>query len=128
MSDERNIAIRRRSFVAILFGVLGIGALGGLAYEAPRLFRPRFAPTAFGDLLDRLPDRGNASRLGAAFLAHEKDFDAKKTAQVLRARLSDIPLSAALDDDISRGHAVEVSGWVVPETLALLCALAAAPI
>jgi hypothetical protein len=122
-----NTGVARRPFIAVLLGALGVGVLGGLAYEAPRIFRPRFSPTAFDDLLEKLPDRGNASRFGAAFLAHKKDFDARNTAQRLRARLSAMSLSSALDEDIDRARIVEVNGWVVPETLAAFCALAAIP-
>jgi hypothetical protein len=122
-----NTGIARRPFLTVLLGALGVGVLGGLAYEAPRLFRPRFAPTAFDDLLGRLPDRSSANRFGAAFLTHKKDFDPKSVAQKLRARLSTRSLSGALDEDIDRNRIVEVNGWVVPDTLAALCALAAVP-
>ncbi len=125
MSEPPGKSIGRRSFIATLLGLLGVVVIGGVAYEVPRRLYGTAAATPFDDLLDRLPDRDNARRFGAAVLARGGQFDVSKTAHRLRAQLDATPLSAVLDADVSKGRVAEVKGWVVPETLAELCALAA---
>ena len=113
----------------LLFGGLvgaGLAAIGLLTYEAPRVFEPRYPRTPYDDLLGRLSSREDAERLGAAVLAGEKTFDAQSAARELRARLKSLPLAAAVDADVREGHLAEAHGWVLPSTLAQLCALAAA--
>jgi len=113
----------RRAFLLGTAGVVGLALVA--AFEAPRFFAPRRAPSPFDDLLARLPAHDSAAHLGAAWLAVNKSFHAGETAQKLRLRLAARPLSAAIDSDLSQGRMLEAHGWVLPETLVLLCALAA---
>jgi hypothetical protein len=43
----------------------------------------------------------------------------------LRSRIAGRPLATVIAEDASDGRLVEGSGWVLPETLGLICALAA---
>jgi hypothetical protein len=43
----------------------------------------------------------------------------------MRERIAKRPLAQVMIEDISEGRVQEAGGWVMPETLALLCALAA---
>ncbi|HEY2444657.1 MAG TPA: hypothetical protein VGI20_02840 [Rhizomicrobium sp.] len=109
----------------------GLLALGGTMFaaiamlEVPRLLGPRYAASPFDDLLVKLPDRESAARLGAAWLAEKKDFDAQSAAKSLRASLAGRSLDAAIDSDLAKIRMVEAHGWLLPETLVTLCALAA---
>ncbi|MGH6877718.1 MAG: hypothetical protein ACREHV_10130 [Rhizomicrobium sp.] len=125
MSVAGRAQLGRRS---LLKGILGAGAVAVAAVaaiKAPTLFGPRHAPSPFDDLLAQLPDRENAARLGAAWLAGVSKFDAIKAAGALRERLVHRSLSSALQTDVTQARMAEVHGWVLPETLVLLCALAA---
>jgi hypothetical protein len=113
-----------RRAVLALMGAAGLAAAGGIAYEAG-LFAPGYPQTPYGDLLAKLPDRTVAARVGKAMLAEQPDFDAKTAATNLRKRLRDRPLSYALVSDIDANNLAEVHGWVMPETLVQLSALAA---
>jgi hypothetical protein len=115
-------AISRRPFLAGALALIGVAAIGGGAYELG-LFRKHFSK--YGDLLDSLDDPDNAERVGSAVLAQMPGFDAAKTASELRARIGKKPLADVLAADAQASRMIEASGWVLPQTLALLCALAA---
>jgi len=123
MSDGKT-GIARRPLLASLGALLGVGVLAA-GYEAVVLLRPHRGHTAYEDLLSRLPDRDNAVVLGAAVLAEAETFDTNGTARRLRERLGKRPLAEVLDEDLAQQRLVETEGWVLPETLALLCALCA---
>lgn len=114
--------ITRRPFLASALALIGVAAVGGGAYELG-LFRKHFSK--YGDLLDALDDPDDAARIGSAVLAAIPDFNAAKTASELRARIGKKPLADVLIADAQSNRVIEASGWVLPETLALLCALAA---
>lgn len=109
----------------ILIGAGGAVVLAGAAWEAVRLLGGRHAPSPYDDLLARLDDRDDAAEIGQAVLANVEDFDAKTAAADLRRRLQHMTLAEAAAKDAAEGRLVEAGGWVVPETLGLLCALAA---
>ncbi len=125
MSAGWTSQIARRRLLAGLLGALGLGIAGGLAYKAPSLMGHRYKRTPFDDLLSQLADRDSAGKLGAAVLAQEPGFDAQKAARALRAKLSKTPLAQIVARDVAQGRLVEVHGWVLPETLTTLSALAA---
>jgi hypothetical protein len=110
----------RRRDVAAAVVAAGAAMTAGL-YRFTDLFVKHYAPTPYDDLLMRLTDREQAAKLGAQLTG---SFDV--TAQ--SARLRDIfrkqDLAAAANADIAAGRLVEVEGWVLPETVALLSALA----
>ena len=112
--------MKRRDLLAAVVAA-GMVATAGL-YRFTDLFVKHYAPTPYDDLLMRLTDREQAAKLGAQLTG---SFDI--TAQ--SARLRDIfrkqDLAAAANADIAAGRLVEVGGWVLPETVALLSALAA---
>jgi len=125
MSAAARASIARRPLLKGLLAAAGVAAAAIAAVEGPRLFAPRYAPSPFDDVLAQLPDRENAIRLGAAFLTSVKHFDAAATAGLLRARLRGHSLAATMNDDLLEARLSEARGWVLPESLALLCALAA---
>ncbi len=97
-----------------------------VALQGPALFGPHYPSTPFDDLLSRLPDRENASRLGSAVLKQETSFDAQAAAAQLRSRMGSRTLADVMNEDLQQRRLTEVHGWVLPETLTTLCALAAA--
>ena len=99
--------------------------LAGAAYEGQRLLRKRYAPSPYDDLLALLDDRDADAQIGEAVLADIDDFDAKTVSASVRARLAHRSLAKVVVADATEGRLLEANGWVLPETLALLCALAA---
>ncbi len=121
MSEGWKDGVSRRPLLAILGAVVGLGAAGGAVYEVSRLLGPR-AEGVLGDLLFGLGDRKDAVLIGKAVLAGGKTSG---EAGSLRRRLGERPLSEVLVQDAVQGRIVETQGWVLPETLTELCALAA---
>jgi len=107
--------------------VIGAGAVIVLAaaYEGVHLLGKRRAPTPYDDLLARLDDRDADAQIGEAVLAGFDNFEARTVAAELRLRLERKSLPDVMLDDVRDGRVIEAGGWVLPETLALLCALAA---
>jgi hypothetical protein len=100
--------------------VLGLGLVGGGTYE---LWGHRRA--AGVGLLSGLGDRDAAMRVGLAYLAEDPAFDRDRVARDMHQRIAKRPLPAVLAEDAAQGRTAEIGGWVIPETLALLCALSA---
>jgi hypothetical protein len=125
MTVASDTPLSRRTLLAGGVAAVALGAAALVAWQAPALLSPRYAPTPFDDLLSRLPDRDNARRLGAAVLAGQKSFDARATAARLRTRIGDSSLGDTVTADLNQGRLAEIHGWVLPETLTSLCALAA---
>lgn len=122
MSLKETIA--RRPLLAILGGAVGLGVLGGGIYEA-RLLGGHSRHHGYADLLSQLNDPDAANRVGGRVLDEAEVFEPQVVAHELRRRLKGRELAAVLADDASQGRIVETGGWVLPETLALLCGLAA---
>ena len=103
--------------------VVGLAAAGTAlrGFVLPR----RYPATPYDDLLNQLDDRAAAARVGRA-LAGRGRIDARADATSLRQQLSGTSLQAAIADDLSKGRLTEAAGWVLPETFARLCSLAAA--
>jgi hypothetical protein len=112
--------MKRRDILAAMVAA-GVAVTAGL-YRFTDLFVKHYAPTPYDDLLARLTDREQAARLGAHISA---PFDPTTQAARLRLTLGKNDLAAAARADIAAGHLVEVDGWVLPETVVLLSALAA---
>lgn len=112
--------MRRRDVVAAVVAA-GAAATAGL-YRFTDLFVKHYAPTPYDDLLMRLTDRGEAAKLGAQLPG---SFDLASQSARLRDTFRKQDLAAAANADIAAGRLVEVAGWVLPETVALLSALAA---
>jgi hypothetical protein len=124
MSSDWMSAISRRPFLSGLLGVLGIGAIGGAIYETPKLFKRRYAPTPYDDLLDLAPDRAAAVRVGYSVYI-DTPIESEKIARGLRSTLARQSLLAAVDSDLKKHLTVEAGGWVLPITIIELCVLAA---
>jgi len=112
--------MKRRDFIA---GVVAAGAAvaAGL-YRFTDLFVKHYPPTPYDDVLSVLVDRQEAARLGARVNAAPAPG---ALATKLRAILKPAGLAGAVGADIAAGRLTEVDGWVVPESVALLSALAA---
>lgn len=113
--------IPRRVFLTGALGAAGVAAIAG-AYEA---FRISSRPTGpYSDVLGSLDDQGDAAIVGRAYLTDAKDFNAKQAAAQLRARLQQQTFSDVLAADIAGNQLAEAGRWVLPESLAVACALA----
>lgn len=124
MSGDCNGTVARRPLLAALGAVAGIGVAGGLLYEGAGFFRHRYTGPYAG-LFSGLGNVETAAIVGREVLAQTAAFDPKKTARELYDTIGHRPLAAILSREAARGEVVEVHGWVLPETLARLCALAA---
>ena len=112
--------MRRRGIIA---GAVAAGAAvaAGL-YRFTDLLVKHYPPTPYDDLLGQLTDRDQAAKLGAKLPG---DFDAGSEAARLRSVLQGRSLADAANADIAAGRMVEVDGWVMPQTVVSLAALAA---
>jgi hypothetical protein len=115
---SRRTVVAGGGVAATLFAV-------ALGLTLPKLFGHRYAPTPYDDLLAQLVDREEAARVGAAVRIAEPGFNAKAVARELRQRFEQRNLAEVSDADIREGRVAEVNGWVLPESLAQLCTLAA---
>lgn len=116
--------LSRRTTMA---AALGAGVLAAAGLGLTRVFRSwhRYPSTPYDDLLSQLDNREAATKLGHAFLPQLKPKSADALATALRARLGHGSLVDAVTNDSRQGAIVEAMDWVLPETLAKLCALAA---
>ena len=112
--------MKRRDVMAAI-AAAGVAVAAGL-YRFTDLFVKHYAPTPYDDLLARLTDREQAAKLGAQLPG---SFDLASQSARLRDTFRKQDLAAAANADIAAGHMVEVGGWVLPETVALLSVLAA---
>jgi len=112
---------RREGIIAAASGIVVIAA----GVSGHLLLRKRHGATPYDDMLDLLEDRDADAQIGETVLAEEENFDPKTMADELRASIGKRPLAAVLADDVVNGRVVEAGGWVLPETLGMLCALAA---
>lgn len=114
----------RRGLLMGVLAALAFGTAGIVALRIPSWVQPRYAPTPFDDLLSKLPDRESAIHIGSATQV-PKRYDTRAVAFRLRARLNSKSLSDALASDLRQDRMADVRGWLLPETLATLCTLAA---
>jgi hypothetical protein len=110
---------------AVIVSVAAAAAGGLVVVEGPRLLRKRHAPTPYDDLFALLDDRDACAQIGEAVLAGWTNFNAAAVAADLRRRLRDRKLADVAAEDAAAGRVTETSRWVIPDVLALLCALAA---
>jgi hypothetical protein len=123
MSEWSRLA--RRPFLLGIGAAAGLSIVGGGIYESVEfLHRPR-PPAGYEDLLSGLGDRVAVNRVGAAVLAQTGTFDVHAKARQLRHHIAGRTLVDVVEADIGQDRLVEAQGWVLPETLALLCGLSA---
>ena len=113
--------MNRRSVLAGLTAIVAAAA-GGVAWKL-HLFKKRYAPTPYDDLLNQIVDRDAAARLGTAVTQARPDLNAQNLAQMLRRPASTLTWRAARD--ASQNRLIEAGGWIVPESVGLYSALAA---
>jgi hypothetical protein len=109
---------------------IAIGALAAaaavLAVRELRLLpRHAYRKSPYDDVFSQLDDRDAAARFGRPLLASDA-FEPAGVAASIRQELKGTNLKALATEDASRGRVLELAGWIVPRSLALLCALAAA--
>ena len=115
---------RSRRNVLLATAGAGVLAAAALGYEAVRLIA-RHPPSPYDDLLSLLPDRDAAREMGLAYLSEQHRFDVAAAAHVLREEIDHHSLASVLQSDLASAHLVECGHWLMPETLALLSAVAA---
>jgi hypothetical protein len=120
MKTRRGIIAGAAAGIAVASGA----ALGAL-WRFTDIFVKHYAPTPYDDVLGRLLDREQAIRFGKAALPGMKGFDVRHAAAKLRVNLRDGGLSVAATIEAVNGRIIEADGWLVPESVALLSALAA---
>jgi hypothetical protein len=124
MSANWRALIARRPLLAALGAMAGAAVIGGAAYEGVQLWDRHTG--LYGDLLASLGRRHQAVLIGKAALSDMPKFHAAEAARELRRALDSSSLAALLTADAVAGRMVEAQGWVLPETLARICAVAAA--
>jgi len=106
-------------------GVIAGGAVA-VAVVATGVWRlglfQQYAPTPYDDLLEQLDARDQAIILGKLVTDAP---DARALADELRGHIGPQGLSAAAMGDIAADRMREVAGWIVPQSVALMAALAA---
>jgi hypothetical protein len=112
--------MRRRTLIGSAAAVSAALAAG--LYRFTDLFVKHYAPTPYDDLLRALGDREQAAKLGALVSQTPQPPD---LAAKLRLSIKPNGLAVAAKTDAAAGRLMEVSGWVMPENVALLSALAA---
>ncbi len=112
--------MKRRDAIAAI-AAAGAALTAGL-YRFSDLFVKHYEPTPYDDLLARLTDREQAVKLGAHLPG---PFDPTTQSARLRLTFRRQDLGSAVRADAAAGRMVEIDGWVLPETLALLSGLAA---
>lgn len=132
MTTLEKTGIARRPILKSVTALLGLGVAGGLIFEVPRLFGRRYPRTKFDDLLDQVPDRESAARLGQAAIAQiERHKDvwplpgAASAASDLRSGPGNGSIASAVQADIAKGRLVELQGWILPLSLVLVSVIAA---
>ncbi len=118
--SERGFSRRAVTIGGGIAVALGLTAIG---VTVPHLFGKRYKPSPYDDLFAKLVDRETAAKVG-----HAADVprDAKGLATALRQRLNRRSVAQVTQADLAEGRLAEVKGWVLPQSLVLLCALAAA--
>jgi hypothetical protein len=127
--------LSRRTMTLGGIAAAGVAVITGAVYEVPRLFKHR-AHGEYADLVNLLDDPDQATVVGNAIFKQADpgpSVDAgvilenkvRELADNLRARLKRETLAKVIDADVAGGKLIEADGWVIPETLAVLCLMAA---
>lgn len=109
----------------IVLSVAAVAVTATAVVEGPKLLRKRHAPSPYDDLLALLDDRDACAQIGETMLAGKTNFNPAAVAADLRERLKGASLAEVAVAESAAGKVAEAGRWVMPEVLALLCALAA---
>ena len=112
--------LSRRSLT--IGGIAGATAaiVAGVVYEAPKLFKRRLHGE-YAELVGKLNDPEKAAIVGRVI----EDHPSKEELSELKTALAKTPLTDIATADAKNDSLAEANGWVLPATLATLCALAA---
>ncbi len=116
------MSVTRRPIVLSALAIAGVGMAAGIAVEAPRLLRKRIH-SPYDDITGQIPDQDQAAKVGRTVIASLGKFEAAKAANSLRTRNG--TLAELAKADLKQGKMLEAGGWVLPESLALACAIVA---
>jgi hypothetical protein len=116
--------MKRRMLLLGSGAVLATAAGGAFAWKL-RLFGPHYPPTPYDDVLNRLDDREWMRRFGVQAMKTMPEASADAAAARLRTLLGSGTLQQAALRDAEQGRLAEAAGWLVPESVALMAALAA---
>jgi hypothetical protein len=121
------MTLRTRTTRRWLVGAVAALAAGTVALrELPLLLRHhyRHRRTAYDDLFSNLGDRESSVAFGRV-ANRNAPGSSGSIAAFLRQRLRTGSLRSVATNELSHGQVFVAGGWVVPESLALICALAA---
>ena len=104
--------------------VAAVAAVAVSVREWPLRRHHPYRRTPYDDLLSNLGDRESSATFGRGAIKNAPGSSAA-IATLLRQRLKTSSLRALAARELSEGHVFVAGGWVVPESLALMCALAA---
>lgn len=108
----------------LLGGIAAIAAAAVALRGLPRLLRHHYRRSAYDDLFSKLADRDTSVTFGRVISPNTPGTSAA-IATLLRRRLRQGDLRSLALRELAQGDVFVASGWVVPESLALICALAA---
>lgn len=114
--------LSRRSLTIGGIAAGGAAIIAGAVYEAPRLFGHRLHGE-YAQLVGKLNDPEKAAIVGRVM--QDRGNPSKEELSELKAALTNTSLADIATADAKDGRLSEADGWVLPTTLATLCALAA---
>jgi len=114
--------LSRRSLTIGGIAAGGAAIIAGAVYEAPKLFKRR-PHGEYADLVSKLGDPEKAAVVGRAI--QDRGSLTKEELSELKTALAAKPLADVAAADAKDDRLTEADGWVLPVTLATLCALAA---
>jgi hypothetical protein len=120
MSPPPKLSRRGVTIGAIAAG--GAAIIAGTVYEAPKLFKRR-PHGEYAELVSKLGDPEKAAIVGRVM--QDRGAPSKEELSELKTALAKTSLADVAIADAKRDQLAEANGWVLPATLATLCALAA---
>ena len=114
--------LSRRSLTIGGIAAGGTAIIAGAVYEAPKLFKRR-PHGEYADLVSKLSDPEKAAIVGRVM--QDRGSLTKEEISELKTALTAKPLADVAVADAKDDRLAEANGWVLPATLATLCALAA---
>ncbi|MDE2466854.1 MAG: hypothetical protein KGO02_24535 [Alphaproteobacteria bacterium] len=115
---------RRTLLVTGTGAALGLGTAAALTYGFG-LWRRPWPSSPYDDLLERLPVEDGATVLGQAVQKALPGLHDGTVAAQLRRRLNGTSLRELVRKDAAERQVVTISGWIMPRSVAEICALAA---
>jgi hypothetical protein len=118
MSPPPKLSRRTLTIGGIAAGAAAV--IAGAVYEAPKLFKRR-PHGEYAELVGKLSDPEKAAAVGRVI----EDHPSKEELSELKSMLAKTSLADIATADSKNDRLAEADGWVLPATLATLCALAA---